>query len=134
MSDERTNIDWPTHELVLRHHLSRSQLLDLVGKTYSEWFGDHGRKHRITGAWLGKNPKERTDDDVELMDLELFWIGWSASVRNDGLLVLGRLHLQDGRVLAGNGDLFVNGNGHFVVRGQLLPGVSQDQFSEIFVS
>lgn len=136
MTDEQASErSWPTAEMMLGHRLVRSQFLDLFGKTSWEWTSKHGKKHRVTGTWLGRDPALRTPNDVEVMDLEIFWIDLAAgSIRNDGVRVIARLHLQDGRTLAGDGVLFLSGSGHFTVRGELVSRADYEQFSEVFGS
>ncbi len=117
MSDERTSSPWPSIELMFGHQLTREQLLDLFGKTSSEWTGEHGVKRRVMCQWLG-NPAVSTEDNVEAMDLDIQWIsfGGTTSVRNDELSYVGQLHRSNGRTLVGDGKLCLSGRGFFTIR------------------
>lgn len=134
MNDERTNTAWPTHEIVLGHRLTREQLLDLFGKSSSEWTGIHGKRHQITGVWSGESSVVHKGG-AEPMDLEIFWIDLGAySFRNDAVRVVARLHLRNGQTFAGDGTLFLSGRGNFTVRGELVTPADYERFSEVFGS
>ena len=138
MNEQNTN-DWPTHRFVLSHHLSREQFLDLIGKTSLDWLEKYSRKHQVAVTeWGGENssslPSER---EVEIVELELIYVGWaSMSYRNDEIMVHAAVHRPVGsdskHVLVGDGRLFVNGTGYFVVRAQLVSRAELELFSEIF--
>lgn len=136
MSDERTQqSNWLHKELLLSHSFHPKQLGGIYGATSSEWLGAYGHRAKVMAVDYGKAPDTPLSDyRPETVDLELLWIGWTPSIRNNELAIIGRIRRRVGRVeevLVGDGSLFPHATGTFTVRGQLFPG-DHDPLSEVF--